>query len=83
MPSCGVYLFVEDVILATGDSVRSGYYILSCAGTDRVIAIRIDLQIFGYRLQISKRHIHTYNRHHSALRVMHRTGTAHHHRLRS
>ena len=83
MPTCCVYLFVEDIIFATGSSIYVGNDILSFAGTDRGITIGIDLQISGQVFEILQGQINAHHCYDLAVLVMHRAGTTDHHLLRT
>ena len=78
-PSCSGYLPLVDIVFATCYGVWSRDDILSCAGLDGVITVRIDLQKVRQTLQEVQRHVHAHHCHHFAVTVMYRTRAADHH----
>ena len=83
MPPRGINLFLKDVVLAPGYGVRCGNDLHARVRADGVIAVRINLQIVGYVLQLVQRHVDTYYRHHLSAPVAHGVRAAHHVGLRT
>ena len=83
MPTCGVDLFIKDIIFTTGHRVRSGYDLHTRTGTNGIITIRIHLQILRDILEFVQRHIDTNDRHNLAVLIAYGVRTTDHIRLRT
>ena len=83
MPSGRINLFLVDAVFTARHGVRHRNDIHARTRADRVVTVRIDLQIFGYILQLAQRHVHADDGHYLARCVLHRARTTHHVGLRT